>query len=236
MPFTVDLRLAWCSHEAAQFACSAFHYSRTLPTGKLVKVGVWEDRRFVGCLLFSRGNSPNIGSPYRLEQREVCELTRVALAPHRSATSRIIAIALRLLRRQSPGLRLIVSFADPRHGHHGGIYQAGGWLYVGLTGRECVIRLHGRLIHPRSVSSRWGSRRIAWLRQNVDATAERVVTEAKHKYLFPLDADLRAQLLPLVRPYPKKRPKEAGSCPIPAGLEGAMPIRPLHHDEEAAHG
>jgi hypothetical protein len=228
------LHLAWCSHDAASFAVRAWHYSRSIPTGKLVRVGVWEDGRFIGAVLFSRGNSPHIGSPYALQQIEVCELTRVALGPHQAATSRIVAIALRLLRRQSPGLRLIVSFADPRHGHHGGIYQAAGWLYVGLTGRECVIRLHGRLIHPRSVSSRWGCRRIAWLRQNVDATVDRVVTAPKHKYLFPFDSDLRAQLVSLVRPYPK-RPKEQAPALSLAGLDGAIPIRPLHHDEKAAH-
>ena len=177
---------------------------------------------------------PNIGSPYGLAQSAVCELTRVALAPHRSATSRIVAIALRLLRRQSPGLRLIVSFADPRQGHHGGIYQAGGWLYVGLTGRECLIRLGGRLIHPRSVSSRWGCRQIAWLRQNVDATAERIVTEPKFKYLFPFDADLRAQLAPLAKPSPT-RAKEQEPARSPAGLDGATPIRPLHFMEGEAH-
>lgn len=212
MPSSVDLRLAWCSYEAARFACSAFHYSRAVPAGKMVKIGVWESSAFRGVVIFSRGNSPNIGRPYGLAQTEVCELTRVALAPHWSATSRIIAIALRMLRRQSPGVKLLVSFADPRAGHHGGIYQAGGWLYVGLTGRECLLRLHGRPIHPRSVSSRWGCRDLAWLRRHVDADAERIVLPAKHKYVFPFDAELRAQLLPLVRPYPKReRSAESGT-------------------------
>jgi hypothetical protein len=234
MPSSVDLRLGWCSHDAASFAVRAWHYSRSLPTGKAAKVGAWENGRFIGTVVFSRGNSPNIGRPYGLDQSEVCELTRIALGPHQSATSRIVAIALRLLRRQSPGLRLVVSFADPRQGHYGGVYQAGGWLYVGLTGRECVIRLHGRLVHPRSVSSRWGCRDIAWLRQYVDATAERIIVPPKHKYLYTFEANLRAHFLPLVRPYPT-RPKTAGSCTIPAGLEGAMPIRPLFHHDEAAH-
>lgn len=229
------LHLAWCPHEAARFACSAFHYSGVLPTGKAAKVGVWEDGRFIGVVIFSRGNSPNIGSPYGLDQTEVCELTRVALrSPHRSVTSRIIAIALRMLRRQSPGLRLVVSFADPREGHHGGIYQAGGWLYVGLTGRECLIRLHGRLIHPRSVSSRWGRRDIGWLQANVDANADRLVLPAKHKYLFPFDADLRAQILPLIRPYPK-RERSAESGTLATNQRGRCDATRSLHIEETAH-
>ena len=43
------------------------------------------------------------------------------------------AIALRLLARHSPGLRLVVSYADPAQGHVGTIYQAAGWTYLGVT-------------------------------------------------------------------------------------------------------
>ena len=39
-----------------------------------------------------------------------------------------MAIAVRLLRRQSPGLRLIVSYADPEHAHVGVLYQSMNWL------------------------------------------------------------------------------------------------------------
>jgi hypothetical protein len=212
MNSTADLHLDWCSYRAALFACRAWHYTRSLPASKLVKVGVWEAGTFVGCVIFSRGAAPHIGTPYGLGQAEVCELTRVALREHRAPVSRIVAIALRLLKRQSPGLRLVVSYADPRQGHVGVIYQAGGWLYVGETNRECLLRVHGRLMHGRSVSSRWGRRSLAWLRQHVDATAERVILPPKHKYLYPFNAGISAQLLPLVRPYPKReRSAESGT-------------------------
>ncbi|MEO5896887.1 MAG: hypothetical protein ABIS06_14415 [Vicinamibacterales bacterium] len=117
------LWLGFCSHQAALFACRAFHYSRTMPVGKAVRVGVWEDGAFIGCVLFSRGNTPHIGRPFDLPQWEVCKLTRVALAEHRTPTSRILAIAVRMLRRHCPGLRLVVSYADPQQQHVGTIYQ-----------------------------------------------------------------------------------------------------------------
>ena len=228
MPFAPDLRLDWCSHDTARYAVRCWHYSRTLPTGKLVKVGVWEDGRFVGCILFSRGAARHIGRPYGLAQTEICELTRVALGAHHAATSRVVAVALRLLRHQSPGLRLVVSYADPQHGHHGGIYQAGNWLYVGQTARECLIRVRGRVMHGRSVSSRWGCRSLAWLRRHVDAKAERVMTLPKHKYLYPFDAGMRAHLLPLVQPYPKREREADSGRPVPSGRGGASPTRSLH--------
>lgn len=201
-----------------------------MPVGKNVKVGVWERGGFVGAVVFSRGNCPNIGGPFALRQDEIVELTRVALGTHRAPTSKILAIALRLLRRQSPGLRLIVSYADPAHGHHGGIYQASNWLYIGLTSREASLRVHGRVMHGRSVSSRWGSRELAWLRRHIDPLADRIPMPAKHKYVLPLDADVGEQLVPLRRPYPKRERSAENGTAGPSAGGGVIPTRSLHHE------
>lgn len=45
-----DLRLDFCSHEAAKHAVLRWHYSRAMPAAKLVRIGVWEDGRFVGAM------------------------------------------------------------------------------------------------------------------------------------------------------------------------------------------
>jgi hypothetical protein len=172
MHSTADFHCHWCSHAAGLFACRRWHYSRSLPAGKSVKVGCRESGRFIGVVIFSRGNTPHIGAPFGLPQDQVVELTRVALGVHDSPTSRIVAVALRLLRKQSPGLRLVVSYADPAHGHVGTLYQAGGWCYVGKTRSESLLRVHGRLLHPRTVGSRYGHRGVAWLRRYVDGNAD----------------------------------------------------------------
>jgi hypothetical protein len=125
------LRLDWASHDAARWACEKWHYAGVLPTGKLVKVGVWEDDSFRGVVLFSRGASPHLGRQYDLDHTQLCELTRIALREHDAPVSRIVSVALRFLRRSNPGLRLVVSFADPSQDHVGGIYQAGNWVFTG---------------------------------------------------------------------------------------------------------
>ena len=49
------VRLDWCTHKAAASACKYWHYSGCMPTGKTVKIGVWEDSQFVGVIIFSLG-------------------------------------------------------------------------------------------------------------------------------------------------------------------------------------
>ena len=237
------LRLDFCSRQAASWATTAHHYSGSMPSGRLVCVGAWEAGVFVGAVVFGRGASSEIHSPFGLQQSEVCELCRVALGPHSAPTSQIVSIAVRLLRRFCPGLRLLVSYSDPEHGHHGGIYQAMNWLYLGTTNRESLIRLNGRLLHPRTVASRYRTRSIEWLRLHIDADAGHVRTRPKHRYVLPLDNAMREQLAPRVQPYPKAlvverdRSTDSGArgaqagipSPCPSGgttREGAAHIRP----------
>ena len=107
-----SLLVDWCSYDAAKFAVMNWHYSKTMPFGKMAKIGAWEDEIYKGCVVFSYGATPNIGSPYGLDQFEVCELTRVALNKHKNKVSEILSRSISMLKAQSPGLRLIVSFAD----------------------------------------------------------------------------------------------------------------------------
>ncbi len=106
------LVIDWASAEAVEYACTHWHYSRSVPVSTSVKIGAWEDDRFIGIVLFSRGANRHIGNPYGLTQTECCELSRVALRDHRTPVSRIVMLAVKFLRKASPGLRLIVSYAD----------------------------------------------------------------------------------------------------------------------------
>ncbi len=225
------LRLDWCTHAAAKYAVETWHYSRSLPPPPHVRVGAWEGGKFIGCIIFSRGATPELLSPYGLNTTEGCELVRVALSAHANPVSRIVAIALRFLRSQCPGLRLVVSFADPGEGHHGGIYQAGGWTYSGESAGSTEYigpdgkRWHGRMISPSGVKKVYGQLRRV-LRPD---QCTRVNRPGKHRYLMPLDDAMRAQVAPLAKPYPKRTPCAGTSTRdgTPVAVGGATPTPAL---------
>lgn len=231
------LKIDWCSHAAAKFAVINWHYSKRMPKSKLAKLGVWENERFVGAIVFGVGATPEIGKPFGLVQKEICELVRVALNPnHRSPVSKCIAIACRVLKKSMPGLKLIVSFADTSQGHHGGIYQAGGWVFVGSEEYH-AYRVLGCVVHPRTLYDRYGvgGQSIPWLRKHVDPFAERVRNGIKHKYVMPLDATLMSKLKTISKPYPK-RAVGVSSTPVDqTGGSGSQPTAALH-SSEVPHG
>lgn len=233
----MSLRLDWCSHTAAKYAVEHWHYSRSMPTPPIIKVGAWEDGRYIGCVLFSRGAANNLGRPYGLKNTEVCELTRVALDTHCAPVSRIIAIALRMVKALAPGLKLCVSFADMNQNHHGGIYQAGNWLYAGQTEpAPKFLDRTGRLWHSRQVSRTGVSRQYGTLRTVPKiGDCKRIAELAKHRYLFAFDSELRAQIEPLRKPYPKRAASiDSDAAGFHPAEGGATPTAALHLTPERA--
>jgi hypothetical protein len=224
------LRLDFCSHDAARHAVMRWHYSRQMPKAKLVKVGVWEGDKFRGAIIYGLGANRHLARPFGLKDTQACELVRVALAPGREhPTSRCVAVSLKLLRRQSPGLRLVVSYADAGQGHVGTLYQAGGWLYLG-TSEQSYIRVRGQIEHPRTLYDRFGPKgqSIPWLREHVDPRAERVPMAPKHKYVMPFEKKLRRELEGIALPYPKRGRSDTSDTPgDQPGEGGATPTRPL---------
>lgn len=186
-----SLVVAACSHEAAKYAVENWHYSRILPTGKIVKFGVWEDKTFIGATLFSRGASPHLGKSLELDQTEICELTRVALTEHKSPVSQIVAEAMRFLKSSNLGMRAVVSFADPKEGHRGGIYQAGNWIYTGQSNPVVEYFIGGRWRHTRRAY------------HHPDRTsAEQRMSPGKYRYVYPLDKGIRRRLNKIALDYP----------------------------------
>jgi hypothetical protein len=196
------LRIDWCSYEAAKYAVHHWHYSRSLPCSKTARLGVWEDDKYIGAVVFAWGANRHLAGEYKLKMTECVELCRIALTKHVTPVSKIIALAVKMLKRQMPGIRLIISYADLNHGHIGKIYQASNWLFVGMTGHEAGIMLNGKLTHRRTINSKYGTSDIGWLRKCIDPCAERHEGKPKFKYLFPLDNEVTERIKPLSKRYP----------------------------------
>lgn len=221
------LKIDWATHQAAKFACENWHYSKCMPSFKTVKIGAWENQKFVGVVIFSMGAAPQAHCPYKVQPREICELTRVAFTKHKTPISKILSICLKFLKKQSPKLKLIVSYADPEQGHHGGIYQAAGWIYEGVTNpcEQFEFVSTGERIHSKTIKT--GRRGYATKLKN--AGVIRSVKLVKHKYLFPLDVETKRRIMPLSKPYPKRAGSIVVDAPaIHAGEGGAEPTPALH--------
>lgn len=221
------MRLEWASFKAVKYACFKWHYSRSVPAGPSIRIGVYEKQRFIGVVIFSRGACQNLGNPYGLHQTEICELSRVALSSHTVPVSRVISVCLKMLKGKASGLRLCVSFADQNAGHHGGIYQAANWVYSGESkSTPKFLTPSGALLHSRQVSNTGFNSEFGVIRR-VPKKSECVLIPQfnKYRYLYPLDKEMREQVKTLAKPYPK-RPNLGDGCDQHHS-GGATPTRTL---------
>jgi len=226
------LRVEWCSPKAARYAVLNWHYSQTMPIAKTVRLGVWWDDVFKGAVIFARA-CRNQHLMFGIKKEEVCELARVALDDHAGFhVTAVVARALKKLRQRCPGLRVVVSFADPSEGHRGGIYQAGNWIYLGRSAPVQVLMHQGKKLHRRNYTG------VAFGRPK--ATPPRgsvwVTTPGKYRYVYPLDRPTRRRLVKQSQPYPELNPADALAEGAEHQLGQAVRPRPSASEPPLAGG
>lgn len=191
--------------KAIRYACLNFHYAKAVPS---VQYGynVYQDGEWCGVILFGGGATPNIAKPFNMIQGEVVELVRVALNGKQNTTSECVATALRVLHKDAPQIKIVVSFADADQQHFGTIYQATNWIYLGmnLENERGAFIINGKKMHPKTVYSKGWKQSVEWLRKNVDKNAKEFITSGKRKYIYCFDKRLRKKWQAKALPYPKK--------------------------------
>lgn len=223
-----DVVVTWCRSQDARIACQRWHYSRGMPTGRVATFGVWEDRAWIGAVVYAGGANHHAGWAYGCAQGEYAELVRVALRAHVAPVSQIVMASLRSLHDHAPGIRLILSYADPLHGHRGGIYQAMNFTYLGLAIASRKVRLpDGSLRHQRGFTGH----SFDGLKNSIPDGAEWESVPAKHKYALGLTRPMARQLRKLAQPYPRGGSVEGDTPDLRSGEASSIPA---HRSMEVA--
>jgi hypothetical protein len=209
------MRLEIASRKAIIFACMNFHYAKAIPVNTF-GYSVFNDKNeWCGVILYGTGANNNISNEYNLNKGKVIELVRIALNGKQESTSKCLAISLKLIKKDLPLIKIIVSYADKDQNHNGIIYQATNWIYTGTsmlnkTDSSWVVkgkRYHGRVISDwvKSKGGLNGLTRKEFIQKYYDKNAYEYVTKGKIKYIFSLDKNLLSMCKKLAKPYPKKQ-------------------------------
>ena len=181
------------------------HSLHSMPGGTRLSFGILLGNRTAGAITFGVGPMEAHSLIAGAGLDDIVTLTRFWLSddlPPNSET-RVLAVTLRALRRHTK-LKAVLSYADPSRGHVGTIYQAGGWLYTGLSQATPLYDLgDGRPRHGRTLGHALGTHSIAHLRSR-GVPVRLVPQAAKHRYVYLLDQTSRVRLTVPVLPYPKK--------------------------------
>ena len=199
------MRLEVATYKATKYAIMNFHYSKAMPPCGCAFSVFNGANEWCGVIVYSKGASNRIASPYGLVQGQVVELVRVALNGKQESTSKAVSISLKLLKNLNPLVKLVVSYADTGQNHTGTIYQATNWIYTGVSKGDNNMFIHkvtGRKYHNRNISVT-GFKDNNTKRCPKASDCEAIPGTDKHKYIFPIDKGVVGLCKKLAKPYPK---------------------------------
>ncbi len=191
------MKLERASQEAVRFAVEHYHYSHNCSSALTgVSYSVFNDKNeFCGVISYAKGANPNYGKRYNLAQGEVMELVRVALNGKQESTSKAVSISIKLLKKDRPMLKLLISYADKAQNHFGTIYQATNWYFIEESKSSTEeFLINGKWRHSRIVGS---------LNIRRD-TIPRRRGSGKYKYVYAFTPELKELFEKLKKPYPKR--------------------------------
>jgi hypothetical protein len=178
-----------------------------------------KEEKLIGCLVYGQpvGRSAAESISELIKVDEVFELTRLFIHDGygRNIESYAISQSLKLLKRDFPYLKAMITYADNEAGHRGIIYQACGFHYQGNSSLALMpnfsISLVGppyQWMHSRSVTSTYGSHNVEFLKKKIGHTFWRKKESTKHRYVCLLGNKLeRKKILANLKhpflPYPK---------------------------------
>lgn len=181
------------------------HYLRSMPPACVACFAVYLAGALVGGVVLTAGARNAHLLLDGAERDRVATLARLWLTDEigKNAESRVLGVVARLVARDGR-VKVLISYADPAAGHAGTIYQAAGWTYLGVSQPGRYLDLgDGRLHHPRSVFSTYGTNRPARLR-SLGLPARSVLVGGKHRYCLVLDKSWAWRLAHLPEPYPAR--------------------------------
>jgi hypothetical protein len=190
------MRLEKASHKAIKYACLNFHYAKALPVNTF-GYSVFNDKdEWCGVILYALGANNNLAKSFNLQQGQVLELVRVALNGKQEATSKAISISLKIIKRDCPNVKVIVSYADMGQNHIGVVYQATNWIFIESQSSSGIeVFSNGKWMHKRSYDGLKIKTKIIETRKKA----------GKYKYVYPLEKSLINLCKSLSKPYPKKQ-------------------------------
>jgi|688.fasta_scaffold878444_1 hypothetical protein len=196
------MRLEKASHKAIKYACMNFHYAKSVPStrAKVNGYSVFNDNGdWCGVIIFSGGASANMGTPYKLKFGQYAELVRMALNGKQTETSKSMAIAIKLFKKDNPLVKILISYADKGQNHLGIIYQATNWFFTEESESSGTdIFYKGVWRHDRNLNE---------LPKNILSQLPKRKRSGKYKYIYPLHKSLIPLCKSLAKPYPKNAAK-----------------------------
>ena len=182
-------------------------------TGKQHSFFDEEEEKLIGVIVYGDPIGRHSGGSISelLDRTEVQVLVRLYI--HDGYGSNIeswfISLSFKWL-KENTDIKALISYADPKEGHAGTIYQATNWIYQGNSIRpndtySFKLKPDDEWIHGRTLANTYRTNDIEKLKKKIGHTFWYRVEPLKHRYVYLLKnkRKLMKHLKHPIKPYPK---------------------------------
>ena len=175
--------------------------------------------KLIGCIVYSQpaGRSASESISPSIKKGEALELIRLCCLEGygKNLESYVIGQSFKLLKKDFPKIKALISYADPEQNHRGGIYISTNWYYQGCGSVGLMPNYSLSLtknpynwMHSRTCSERFGSHNVEHLKNVIGHTFYRKMETQKHRYFYLIcDKKTKKQILKTLvhktQEYPK---------------------------------
>ena len=154
-----ELEISPCELVQIRRFVETHHYSHNINGVKISHCfRVEHDGELVGGVVFG-ALSTTAWKRFADSEEKVMELRRLVLLDQagRNSESRVVGWCLRWLKKHAPQIEIVVSYADPAHGHTGVIYRASNFQHVGMSAADKGFRdpEAGKTYHSRALRTKY---------------------------------------------------------------------------------
>lgn len=191
------MRLTKANTKAINYACKNFHYSKSVPTIQYAYNVYNDNNEWCGVIIYGGGANNNLAKSFDLYNGEVLELERVALNGKQEQTSKAVALSLKLLHKENPIVKAVVSYADHRQKHVGTIYKATNWMFLGISKTsDTQYYYKGKWTHQRTIDGKKD-------KEHLKKILPQRLNSNKFKYIYCFDKKLKEKYSKIKKEYPK---------------------------------
>ena len=133
------------------------HYSGKVVPNSTLHFGAFLDEKLHGVLSYGTPMDKRRVMPLVTPSlwNEMLELNRMAFDDYlpKYSESRCIAISIRLLKKNAPHIKWILSYSDGTQCGDGTIYRASGFALTGIKENKTILNWNGRIIADKTLNN-----------------------------------------------------------------------------------
>jgi hypothetical protein len=152
-----EIEVKIISSSVANEFVKQYHYSGKVVPNSNLHFGCFLDNKLHGVLSYGTSMDKRKVLPMVKDTlwNEMLELNRMAFDDYlpKNSESRCISITLKLIRKNAPHIKWILSYSDGTQCGDGTIYRASGFYLTGIKENKTILEWNGKIIADKTLNN-----------------------------------------------------------------------------------